>query len=192
MVSILVSRFAAFSLADTHFDPRSTIRLSGICSCSSSIAPVDECRLPAALVVPAKSLGANGNNEFVCGRPTTSTCTLFRSSCAACDAMSPVRDHHVVSPGDLPHREHLRAADNLRKNKRVMSEHRGYPNDPGGLLDGLALSVHGFCKEDGGKLHVCKDCYNCLSRSKISEITLANGFWVGNMPRKFDGATVIF
>ena len=60
----------------------------------------------------------------------------------------------------IPHRGHLRAADNLRKNKRVMSEFRGYPNDPGGLLDGLVLSVHGFCKEDGGKLHVCKDCYN--------------------------------
>ena len=31
--------------------------------------------------------------------------------------------------------EHLRVADNLRKNKRVMSEFRGYPNDPGCLLD---------------------------------------------------------
>ena len=69
--------------------------------------------------------------------------------------MSPVRDHLVVSPRDLPHREHLRAADNLRKNTPVMSEFRGYPNDPGGLLDGSVLSVHGFCKEeDGGKLHV--------------------------------------
>ena len=100
MVPILVTRFAAFSLADTHFDRRSTIRLSGICSCSSSKAPVDEYRLPAALVVPAKSLGADANNEFVCGRPTTSTCTLFRSFCAVCGVMSPVQDHHVVSPRD--------------------------------------------------------------------------------------------
>ena len=191
MILILVSRFAAFSLADAHFDRRSTIRLSGICSCSSSKAPVDEYRLPAALVVPAKSLGADGNNEFVCGRPTTSTCTLFRSSCAVCDVMSPVRDHHVVSPRDLPHREHLRAADNLRKNKRLMSEFRGYPNEPGGLLDGLVLSIRGFSKEDGGKLHVCKDCYNSSSQNKIPEKALANGFWVGDMPRKFDGATVV-
>ena len=158
MVPILVSRFAAFFIADTHFHRRSTIRLSCICSCSFSKAPGDECRLPAALVVPAKSLGANENNEFVCDRPTTSTCTLFRSSCAVCDVMSPVRDHHVVSPRDLPHREHLRAADNMRRNKRVMSKFRGYPNDPGGLLDGLVLGVHGFCK-DVGKLQVCKDCY---------------------------------
>ena len=137
------------------------MRLSGICSFSSSKAPVDECRLPAALVVPANLLGANGNNEFVNGRPTTSTCTLFRSSCAVCDVMSTVRGHHVVSPRDLPRGEHLRAADNLRNNKRAMSELRGYPNDHGGLLDGLVLSVHGFCKgEDGGKLHVYKDCYS--------------------------------
>ena len=191
MVPILVSRFAAFSLADTHFDRRSTIHLPGICSCSSFKAPVDECRLPAALVVRAKSLGANGNNEVVCGRPTSSTCTMFRSSCAVCDVMSPVRDHRVVSPRDLAHREHLRAADNVRKNKRVMSALRGYPNDPGGLLDGLVLSVHGFCKEDGGNLHVCKDCYDSLSKIYISETALANGVWVGDMPRKFDGATVV-
>ena len=105
--------------------------------------------------------------------------------------MSPVRDHHVVSPRNLPHREHLRAADNLRKNKRVMSEFRGYPNDPGGLLDGLVPSVHGFCKEDGGKLHVCKDCYNSLSENKILDTALANVFWVDDMQRKFDGATVV-
>ena len=79
--------------------------------------------------------------------------------------MSPVRDHYVVSPCDLPHREHLRAADNLLKNKRVMSEFRGYPNDSGGLLDGLVLSAHEFCKEDGGKLHVCKDCYTSVYRT---------------------------
>ena len=56
---------------------------------------------------------------------------------AGCDVMSPMRDPHVVSPRDLPHKQHLRAADNLLKNNRVMSEFSGYPNDPGGLLDGL-------------------------------------------------------
>ena len=49
-----------------------------------------------------------------------------------CDVMATVRDHHVVSRRDFPHRKHLRAADNLRKNTRVMSEFRGYPNYPGG------------------------------------------------------------
>ena len=130
MVPILVSRFAALSLADTHFDRGSTIRLSRICGCSYSKAPVDECRLPAALVVPAKSLGANENNEYVYGRSTTSTCTWFRPSCEVCDVMSPVRDPHVMSPGDLSYKQHFRAAHNLRNNKRVMSEFSGTKTIP--------------------------------------------------------------
>ena len=99
-----------------------------------------------------------------------------------------------MSPRDRPHREHLRAVDNLRKNKRVMSKFRDYPNGPGGLLDGLVLRVHGFCKEDwrhGGKLHVCKDCYNSSSKNNIPGTALANGVWVGDMPRKSNGATVV-
>ena len=177
MVPILVSRFAAFSLADTHFDRRSTMCSSGICSCSSSKAAVGECRLPPALVVPAKSIGANGNNEFANGHPITSTCTLFRSSCAVCDVMPPVRGHHVVSPRDLPHREHLRAADNLRKNKRVMSEFRGYPNDPGGLLDGLVLSVHWVLGRRRRRQAACVQGLLQLCIEKyIPETALANVF----------------
>ena len=46
----------------------------------------------------------------------------------------------------------------------MMSEFRDYPNDPGLLLDVFVLSIHGFCEEDGGKRHACKDCYSSVSR----------------------------
>ena len=85
--------------------------------------------------------------------------------------MTPARDHYIVSRCDLRHRKHLRAADNLLKNERVMSGFRGSPNDPRSLLDGLVLGIHGFCKEDsGGKLHVCK---KSLSKNRIPETGLA-------------------
>ena len=69
---------------------------------------------------------------------------------------------------------------------------RGCPSYPSGLHDGLVPSIHGFCEEDGGgKLHLCQDFYNSLSKNRISEAALANGFRIGDMTRKFDGATVI-
>ena len=73
--------------------------------------------------------------------------------------MTPVRDHHLVSPSEFPHKELLRSTDNLRNHERVMSGFRNYPHDPDGLLDGLVLSVHDFDEEKNrGNLHVCKDC----------------------------------
>lgn len=52
--------------------------------------------------------------------------------------------------------------------------------------------MHGFDeKNNRGKLHVCKDCHKFLISRIIPEAALAKGFWVGNMPSKFDGATVI-
>ena len=96
--------------------------------------------------------------------------------------MSLVRDHHVVSPRDLPNRKNLRAAGNLLKIIRVLSEFRGYPNDPGGMLDGLVPSDHGFREEeDGSELHACKDCYNCILKKKNHQTSLANGSWVGDL-----------
>ncbi|CAN0374169.1 unnamed protein product [Laminaria digitata] len=119
-------------------------------------------------------------------------CTLFRFTCAVCDVMTPVRDHHLVSPSEIPHREILRATDNLRKHERVMSFFYNYPHDPDGFLDGLVLTVHGFDEENNrGKLHVCKVCHRSLSNRKFPEAALANGFGVGDMPSKVDGATVI-
>lgn len=106
--------------------------------------------------------------------------------------MAPVRDHHVVSPCELPHGEHLRATENLLKNSRVMSGFRGYPHDPGCLLDGLVPGIHVFFeRNNAGRLHVCKDCYKSLSNNRIPETALADGFQVGDRPRKFDAATVI-
>ncbi|CAN0479761.1 unnamed protein product [Scytosiphon promiscuus] len=74
-----------------------------------------------------------------------------------------------------------------------MSGFCSYPHDHDGLLNGLVLSVHGFDEEnDRGKpFHVCKDCHKSLSNNKIPQAALANGFWVGDMPQEFDGATVI-
>ena len=136
MVLILVSRLATFSLADTHFDRRSTIRLSGICSCSSSKAPVDECRLPAALVVPTCEIAWRKWEQRVCvWSPNYVHLHVVQVLLCGMRRHVSYRDHHVVSPHDLPHREHLRAAYNLLKNKRVMSEFRCHPNDPGGFLD---------------------------------------------------------
>ena len=73
-----------------------------------------------------------------------------------------------------------------------MSGFRGYPNDPSCFIDDLVLSIHGFCEEDGGgKLEIGQDCCNSFPKNRIPEAAWANVFLVGDMLRKFDGATVI-
>ena len=75
---------------------------------------------------------------------------------------------------------------------RFMSGFRIYPHDLDRLLDGLVLSVHGFDEENNrGKLYVCKEGHTSSSNRKISEVALATGCWVGDMPCEFDGATAI-
>ena len=74
----------------------------------------------------------------------------------------------------------------------MRSAFRSYPHNSDGIPDGQVISVHGFDEENNrGKLHVCKECHTSLPKRKIPEAALATDFWVGDMPRKFDGARVI-
>ena len=82
--------------------------------------------------------------------------------------MFTVGDHHVLSPRDLPHRENLRAAENLRMNKPMMSEFRGFSNDPDRYLNGLILSVMGFAKMKAATSCMCaRTATTLLSKSKF-------------------------
>ncbi|CAN0491786.1 unnamed protein product, partial [Laminaria digitata] len=72
-----------------------------------------------------------------------------------------------------------------------MEEFSSYPNDHEHLLDGLVLSVHGFEEAEPRKLHVCDECFRSLKVDRIPEAALANGFWVGKLPAKFDSATKV-
>ena len=73
-----------------------------------------------------------------------------------------------------------------------MSSCRNYPHDSDRSLDGLVFSVYDFDEDiNRGELHVCKDCHRCLLNRKISVAALMNGFWVAEIPRKFQGATVV-
>ena len=73
-----------------------------------------------------------------------------------------------------------------------MSSCRNYPHDSDRSLDGLVFSVYDFDEDiNRGELHVCKDCHKCLLNRKISVAALMNGFWVAEIPRKFQGATVV-
>ncbi|CAN0404449.1 unnamed protein product [Laminaria digitata] len=40
-------------------------------------------------------------------------------------------------------------------------------------------------------MHVCDECFLSLKVDRIPEAALANGFWVGKLPAKFDSATKV-
>ncbi|CAN0486991.1 unnamed protein product, partial [Laminaria digitata] len=59
-----------------------------------------------------------------------------------------------------------------------------YPN-------GHLCSVHGFEEAEPCKMHVCDECFRSLKVNRIPEAALANRFWVGKLPAKFDSATKV-
>ena len=73
-----------------------------------------------------------------------------------------------------------------------MSGFRYNPHDPDGLLDKLVVCSCGFDKSKNHcKLHVCKDCNRYMSSRQIHDAALSNAVYIGEIPRKFDGASVI-
>lgn len=116
----------------------------------------------------------------VCGCPTYVNVlfALFRSCCVICDMMTAVRDHHFVSPCDLPHMKIFSARQTMLKSMNELCRvFANNPHDPDDLLVGLVLSVHGFDEENNcGKLHVCKGCHKPLSNKNNPQAALGERF----------------
>lgn len=88
--------------------------------------------------------------------------------------------------------ENLLRATMLKSMNELCRVFANNPHDPDDLLVGLVLSVHDFDEENNcGKLHVCKGSHKHCQTKTIPRQSWANGFRVGDMPQKFDGAKAI-
>ena len=110
-----------------------------------------------------------------------------RLPCAVCDQLISVRDQVLLSPNELPNKHLLKPHDDemLARKERVMATFLNHPGDLDKGLDNHVLSKFGFQKNAPYKMHMGKECLKDLKRGKIPEAALANGFYVGTLPDRF-------
>jgi hypothetical protein len=94
--------------------------------------------------------------------------------CAVCAQLHKVRDLQPFSKDEFP-LDPLMDTSETRRERRQAS-------DPIQPLEGPILLP--------GAKHICSPCATALKKNKMPDLALANGFWIGEIPRELDDLTL--
>src|SRR5436190_11137962 len=94
--------------------------------------------------------------------------TVVESGCAVCGRLTPLTDLLELSK--------IKVDLNILSNPCVAMQERFSHDDPPHNIDGPIL--------DGDLSNICKTCHDSLSIGKLPQLALANGKWIGKIPKQ--------